>query len=108
MLLLCTNLSKTSIILITKIQTSEDSQTTLRLLSDFFQTSLRLLSDYPQITNRLHAKTLRLHHRLAMIPSLRFGPRGWNMGLKAEIWAWTQRGGGYGGGAREIIPYVKA
>ena len=39
--------------MITKIQAAEDSQTTLRVLSDFSQTSLRLLSDYSQTTLRL-------------------------------------------------------
>ena len=42
-------MKKTLIILITKIATAKDSQTTLRLLSDYSQTTLRLLTDYMQI-----------------------------------------------------------
>ena len=32
---------------------------------------------------------------------LGFGPRGWDMGFEAEIWAWRLGGGGYGEGGME-------
>ena len=46
---------------------------------------------------------------VAQIPlglKLGFWPRGWNIGLEAEIYTWRLRDGEEGEGGEEISPYV--